>query len=245
MKRIGSAADLVDDLAERDEVAGPLRHLHRLAAAEEPDELAELHVEVAVAVGDRLHGRLHALDIAAVVGAPDVDHGRGSRAGTCRSDRRCRRRNRCSCRPTSSAAGRHRRRTAVARNSVCSRSSQSSGSWPFGGGSVPSIDEALAAQPVDRLGDRGRRRRAISERSEKKTSCAMSSASRSSRIIAIIASIAASRTSGSHSASCMPQAAGRRARGQRLADRLQVVAGIEPLRDRADRPRRAPRDSAG
>ena len=62
----------------------------------------------------------------------------------------------------------------------------------------------------------------------------MSSAARSSRIIAIIASMARGRTSGSQSASgCVLQA--RAEFGlERLADRLQIVAGIEPLGDRAD-----------
>ena len=50
-----------------------LRHLHRLAAAEQPHHLDQLDVEVDAAVGQRLHRRLHALDRAGMVGAPDVD----------------------------------------------------------------------------------------------------------------------------------------------------------------------------
>ena len=42
-------ADLLDHLAQGDEGAGALRHAHRLALVEEIDELAELHVERALA----------------------------------------------------------------------------------------------------------------------------------------------------------------------------------------------------
>ncbi len=74
MKRTGVAADFVDDVAQRHEIAGALGHLHRLAVAQQPHQLAQLHVERACPAGHRLHRRLHALDIAAMVGAPDVDH---------------------------------------------------------------------------------------------------------------------------------------------------------------------------
>ncbi len=70
----GVGADLVDHLAERNEIAGALRHLHRFAVAQQLDELDDLDVERALAAGDRRDRRLHALDIAAVIGAPDVDH---------------------------------------------------------------------------------------------------------------------------------------------------------------------------
>ena len=43
--------------------------------AHELDELAQLHIQRRLTIGERLHRRLHALDIAAVVRAPDVDHG--------------------------------------------------------------------------------------------------------------------------------------------------------------------------
>ena len=66
-------ADLVDDLAQGDEGAGALRHAHRLALVEQIDELAQFDVERRGAVGHRLDRGLHALDIAAVVGAPDID----------------------------------------------------------------------------------------------------------------------------------------------------------------------------
>ena len=35
-------ADLADDVGEGDEIAGALRHLHRLAIAEQPDHLDQL-----------------------------------------------------------------------------------------------------------------------------------------------------------------------------------------------------------
>ena len=66
-------ADFVDEVAERHKRPGALGHLHRFAVVEHPDHLAELDVELAFAVGERLQGGLHALDVAAVVGAPDVD----------------------------------------------------------------------------------------------------------------------------------------------------------------------------
>ena len=58
---------------KRDEVAGALRHLHRLAVAQQLHELDDLDVERRLAGGHRLHRRLHALDVAAMIGAPDVD----------------------------------------------------------------------------------------------------------------------------------------------------------------------------
>ena len=67
-------ADLVDDFAQGDERPGALRHAHRHALVEQIHQLADLDVERSGAVGQRLHRRLHALDIAAVIGAPDVDH---------------------------------------------------------------------------------------------------------------------------------------------------------------------------
>ena len=41
--RVG--ADLVDHLAQRDEIAGAFRHLHRLAVAQQLDELHDLDVQ--------------------------------------------------------------------------------------------------------------------------------------------------------------------------------------------------------
>ena len=44
------------------------------ALVEQVHQLADLDVERRGAVGHRLHRRLHALDVAAVIGAPDIDH---------------------------------------------------------------------------------------------------------------------------------------------------------------------------
>jgi hypothetical protein len=54
MKRTASRPDLVDDLAQGDEVAGALRHAHRLAVAEQLHQLHQLDVERRAAAGDRL-----------------------------------------------------------------------------------------------------------------------------------------------------------------------------------------------
>ena len=69
----GVAADLIHHFAQRDELACPLRHFHRLAGAQQPDELHDLDVEFGLAAAHRRDRRLHALDVAAVIGAPDVD----------------------------------------------------------------------------------------------------------------------------------------------------------------------------
>ena len=70
----GIGADLVDDVAHGDEGAGPLAHLERLAVLEQPDELAEDHIEIALAVGDGRDRRLQALFVARVIGAEHIDH---------------------------------------------------------------------------------------------------------------------------------------------------------------------------
>ena len=64
---------LVDNLAQRDEGAGALRHAHRLAVVEQVDELRQLDVEDRPSLAQRLDRRLHAFDIAAVIGAHDID----------------------------------------------------------------------------------------------------------------------------------------------------------------------------
>src|SRR3546814_18945385 len=63
-----------------DEGARSLGHLHQLAAALQVHKLADLHVQRALALGERLHAGGHALHVAAVVGAPDVDHQREAAA---------------------------------------------------------------------------------------------------------------------------------------------------------------------
>ena len=69
----GVAAHLLDHLAQPDHVAGPLAHLHGLAAAGQVDHLDEHHVQVVARVAERLHGRLEPRHVAAVVGAQHVD----------------------------------------------------------------------------------------------------------------------------------------------------------------------------
>ena len=96
------------------------------------------------------------------------------------------------------------------------------------------IDVAARAQPIDRCGDAIDASRPTSERSEKKTSCVTLSAARSSRIAAIIISIALARTTGSHSASGCLVSASPNFGSERRANRLQIVAGIKALGDRAD-----------
>ena len=67
--------DLVDQVAQFHERARALAHAHRLAILHHPHDLAQHHVQPRQAVaGERLHRRDHALDIAAMVGAPDIDH---------------------------------------------------------------------------------------------------------------------------------------------------------------------------
>ena len=68
-------AHRVDDVAQGDEGPRPFRHLHRPAVVQQVDQTADLDVQGAGAFGHRLDRRLHALDVAPVVGAPDVDHG--------------------------------------------------------------------------------------------------------------------------------------------------------------------------
>src|SRR3546814_16017891 len=57
----------------RVEIARALRHLHRLARAEQPHHLDELDVERHAAAGQRRDRRLDALDRARMVRAPYVD----------------------------------------------------------------------------------------------------------------------------------------------------------------------------
>src|SRR6476469_10137527 len=71
----GPSAHFVHDLPQRDERPGTLRHLDRLSAAKQAHKLTKLDVELSLAIGERGDGGLNALDVTAVVGAPDVDPG--------------------------------------------------------------------------------------------------------------------------------------------------------------------------
>ena len=68
------AAHLINDFTQRDEVTGPLRHFHWFAAAQKPDKLHNFDVELG---RSRAHGAnrcAHALDIARMIRAQNVNH---------------------------------------------------------------------------------------------------------------------------------------------------------------------------
>src|SRR5262249_19639383 len=69
----GDAPALADALTKRPELPRPLRNLDWPAAAQQPHEWDDLDVEVGLTAAHGPHRRSHALDVAAVVGAPDVD----------------------------------------------------------------------------------------------------------------------------------------------------------------------------
>jgi hypothetical protein len=52
MKRTASTPTSSTTSRKRDEVAGALRHFHRLAVAHQLHQLAQLHVEFGLAAGD-------------------------------------------------------------------------------------------------------------------------------------------------------------------------------------------------
>ena len=62
-------ADLVDQLVERDELAAALGHRRALAALDEVDELQHRDLERVGIGAERRHRRLHARDVAVMVGA--------------------------------------------------------------------------------------------------------------------------------------------------------------------------------
>ena len=74
----------------------------------------------------------------------------------------------------------------------------------------------------------------ISERSEKNTSCLMLSAARSPLIMSIIMAIDLARTIGSHDALRHRLELVAMLGRERLPDRHEIVAGIEPFRNLAD-----------
>ncbi len=69
----GIAADLVHHLAQGHERAGALGHAHGLAGPEQAHQLAHLDVEHGLAVRQGRHDRLHARQVARVIGAEHVD----------------------------------------------------------------------------------------------------------------------------------------------------------------------------
>src|SRR5680860_1356206 len=71
----GACAHLVHDVPQGHEGPGTLGHFDRLTGAKQAHELTYLDVEIGLAAGERGDRGPHALDVAAMVGAPDIDHG--------------------------------------------------------------------------------------------------------------------------------------------------------------------------
>ena len=221
-------ADLDHQVAERDEGAGAFRHLEGLAALEEADELAELDVERHAVLRERGDGGAHALDVAAVVGAEDVDElvvaaldlvevvgdvgGEVGPAAVGLLDRAV----------GVVAVGGGAEEGLLARLPVL-------GELALRRLERALVDEAVGVERGDAPPRCGRCRRATSRR--RSVSMRTSRSARSSRIIAIIASVANMRTSASQSCSPLSRRLSPYLRLQRLADRDQVVAGIEALGD--------------
>src|SRR5262249_28984742 len=67
------APDLIHHFTQRDELPCSLRHFDWFTGAKQANQLHELYIEVRFAAADRFDRGLHPPDIAAVVGAPDVD----------------------------------------------------------------------------------------------------------------------------------------------------------------------------
>ena len=65
--------DLVEDVGERDDVAGALREADLAPVLQQLHELAEHDLGLAGRVAERLHAGLQRLHLPVVVGAPDVD----------------------------------------------------------------------------------------------------------------------------------------------------------------------------
>ena len=65
-------ADLVDELIQKDDVAAPLRHLRRLAALGQVDELVEQHLQRVARMSEHLGERLQAPHVAVMVCSQDV-----------------------------------------------------------------------------------------------------------------------------------------------------------------------------
>ena len=79
VNRTASRPDPVQQVGQRDVGAGALGHAHGLAVAQHVHDLAEHDLEPDVGIaGQRFDRRLHARDVAAMVGAPDVDHQLGA-----------------------------------------------------------------------------------------------------------------------------------------------------------------------
>src|SRR5262245_57570632 len=67
------AAHFIHHLSQGDKFARTFRHLYRLASAQQADELHKFYVQYGLAGADSTDRGLHALDVAAVIGTPNVD----------------------------------------------------------------------------------------------------------------------------------------------------------------------------
>src|SRR5262245_57419965 len=69
----GVTADFVHDFAQGNELAGPLRHFHGFACAQQSHKLHQFYVQLGSAGTHGFDSRLHPFDVAAVVGPPDIN----------------------------------------------------------------------------------------------------------------------------------------------------------------------------
>lgn len=69
----GIRTDLVEHIAELDDVTRALGDLHLDAVLHQPHELRDGHLELLGSVPERLDRRPHPSDVAVVIGAPHID----------------------------------------------------------------------------------------------------------------------------------------------------------------------------
>ena len=144
VKRTASRPTQSSRSRQRDVGAGALAHAHGLAVLDDADDLAQARSPAAAwALRARRLGPPPSCARRSRHGPrptrrSSARRGPRTRCGRpCRHGRRCRWRSRCCTRPTCAAARSMSSPNRVERNSICSRASQSSGSLPFGGSSVP------------------------------------------------------------------------------------------------------------
>ena len=66
--------DLLDQLTQRDDLAGPLRHPHALVAATQVHQLVEQDLKRVAVTADGGNRRLRPCHVALMISAPNVDH---------------------------------------------------------------------------------------------------------------------------------------------------------------------------
>src|SRR2546426_2922047 len=69
----GIRADIFDDLPQGDELARSLRHRHALTTAHQIDDLYQDYYQTVLRVAKGLHRRLHAGNVAMMIGSPNID----------------------------------------------------------------------------------------------------------------------------------------------------------------------------